>query len=100
MSPKFAPQNVASIVKLLVIPIWRHITTRAVDSLHLRTRNLHPLNENLSGAWDKGNDISLEGRKLLEFSESILEHWISHYIICMFTKTVQLVATKEEEKHH
>jgi len=53
MSPKFAPQNVASIVKLLVIPIWRHITTRAVDSLHLRTRNLHPLNENLSGAWDK-----------------------------------------------
>lgn len=53
MSPKFAPQKVASIVKLLVMPICRHITTRAVDSLHLRTRNLQPLNENLSGAWDK-----------------------------------------------
>lgn len=55
MSPKFAPQKVASIVKLFVIPIWRHITTRAVDSLHLRTRNLHPLNENLSGAWGNEN---------------------------------------------
>ena len=53
MSPKFAPQKVASIVKLFVIPIWRHMTTRAVDSLHFRTRNLHPLNENLSGAWAK-----------------------------------------------
>lgn len=68
MSPKFAPQKVASIVKLFVIPIWRHMTTRAVDSLHLRTRNLHPLNENLSGAWAKGNDILLNGKKLINLA--------------------------------
>ena len=59
MSPKLAPQNVASMVKLFVIPIWRHMTTRAVDSLHLRTRNLQPLNENLSGAWKRKKNIFL-----------------------------------------
>lgn len=57
MSPKLAPQKVASMVKLFAIPICRHITTRAVDSLHLRTRNLQPLNENLSGAWRKKKNV-------------------------------------------
>ena len=45
------PQNVASIVKLLLICSCRNITTRPVDSLHRRIWNLHPWNQNLSGAW-------------------------------------------------
>ena len=61
MSPKLAPQKVASMVKLFGMPIWRHITTRAVDSLHLRTRNLQPLKENLSGAC--GEEVHLNQKE-------------------------------------
>lgn len=45
------PLNVASIVKLFMILICRHITTRPVASLHRRMWNLQPLNENFSGDW-------------------------------------------------
>ena len=60
VSPKFAPQNVASMVKLLATPICRHMTTRAVLSLHFLTLNLHSRNEKRSGAWRKENEKDLK----------------------------------------
>lgn len=46
---RMVPLNVASSVKLLRTRIWRHITTRPVDSLHLLIWNLQEGKENLSG---------------------------------------------------
>lgn len=48
---RIVPLNVASRVKLLKMLIWRHMTTRPVDSLHLRIWNLQDRKENLSGHW-------------------------------------------------
>lgn len=48
---RMVPLNVASSVKLLRTRIWRHITTRPVDSLHLLIWNLQEGKENLSGDW-------------------------------------------------
>jgi hypothetical protein len=58
---RIVPLNVASSVKLFRTLIWRHITTRPVDSLHLLIWNLQDGKENLSGDWKRNIQCSETG---------------------------------------
>lgn len=85
---RMVPLNVASSVKLLRTRIWRHITTRPVDSLHLLIWNLQEGKENLSGDWKETQNYCVYAKYFNVKCHQFFSIWST---ICKFLKQITQV---------